>query len=954
MDKLISLPTNIVGHFNMLTGLNPAEWFATSDPDDAKVGSGGGTAWALYQHARSRRQTMQQYLSTGKRIVVHGGGQSRRLPAYAPSGKVLTPVPVLRWSRGQSIEQNLLSMQMPLYERIMQRSNAQQNTLIASGDVFIYAPTLPSSLPDADVICFGLWTSPHAASHHGVFFAPREAPESLDFMLQKPSHAQIEQLAATHLFLMDIGVWILSDRAIDLLMSKCGWRGDVFHDGRPAFYDLYSTFGTALGLHPSAEDTEIEQLSVALVTLHDGEFYHFGTSGEMITSTERLQNRIVDGRSIWQKKIKPQSSIFTQNTNCRFAFTPGNNNIWVENSTVGEHWMLTSGNIVTGVPENDWSLTLAPGKCLDIIPIGERDYCLRTYGIDDKFSGQCGDASTTYQNMPLIDWFAQHGLSFDNAGIDAECDIQRAALFPVVNQNELTQQFIDWLLRGGDDNEARMHSRKWLQLTRLSAEDISRRANLVRLFAQRRQHLKENLPAMACNYAKSVFYQIDLEQCARTFIHDSLPLPPPIADDASPLVQMRDSMFRARVTRDAAESMQYEQRAFDTLHDTLCSTITDKADPHCQVFVDQIVWGRSPARLDLAGGWTDTPPHCMQDGGSVINIAVELNGQPPIQVFVRVVPSRYNIVLRSIDNGVAETIETYDDLAGYNAVGSAFSIPKAALCLAGFHPEYCLRKHVSLAEQLRSFGGGIEITQLVAIPKGSGLGTSSILAATLLGALSDFAGLRWSLKQICHRTLVLEQLLTTGGGWQDQYGGIFAGLKMLTSSPGAQTDIEVKWLPEQLFRQPEYSNCWLLYYTGITRVAKDILGEIVRGMFLNEQRRLAILTDMKQHVEHMADAIQTSDFALTGALLRRSWELNCRLDDGTTTPEIDKIIKPIDHLSAGYKLLGAGGGGYLLICAKDQYSAIQIRSILTQNPPNDRARFVEMTISNTGLQISRS
>lgn len=950
MDKIISLPSNIVGNFNLLTGLNPIEWFATSDPEGMKVGSGGGTAWALYRHAQSRHVDFQQYLSAEKHIVVHGGGQSRRLPAYAPSGKVLTPVPILRWSRGESIEQTLLSMQMPLYERIMQRSGAQQNTLVASGDVFIYAPTLPSDIPEADVVCFGLWTSPHAASHHGVFFAPREAPERLDFMLQKPSHAEIESLSATHLFLMDIGVWVLSNRAVELLMRKCGWNGTTFRGGVPTFYDLYSTFGTALGLHPSAQDDDIEQLSVALVTLHDGEFYHFGTSGEMITSTERLQNRVVDGRSIWQKKIKPQSSIFTQNTNCRFAFTPGNNNIWVENSTIGERWMLTSGNIVTGVPDNDWSLTLEPGKCLDIIPIGERDYCIRVYGIDDKFSGECDNPSTTFMNKPFIEWLTERGMSFAKSGIDASCDIQRAPIFPVVGSEELTQQFIEWLLRGGD----RTYTDKWLSLTRLSAEDISRRANLVRLFAQRKHHLKEALPVMARNYAKSVFYQIDLEQCAKLYIREALPLPPTIADDASAVVRMRDSMFRARVIRDADESMRYERQAFSILHDTIRSTITDKADPHCQVFVDQIVWGRSPARLDLAGGWTDTPPHCMQDGGSVINIAVELNGQPPIQVFIRVVPNRYNIVLRSIDNGVAETIATFEELASYNAVGSAFSIPKAALCLSGFHPEFCLRKYQSLQEQLRSFGGGIEITQLVAIPKGSGLGTSSILAATLLGALSDFAGLRWTLKQICHRTLVLEQLLTTGGGWQDQYGGIFAGLKMLTSKPGTQADIEVKWLPEQLFRQPEFSNCWLLYYTGITRVAKNILSEIVRGMFLNEQRRLAILTDMKQHVEHMADAIQTSDFALTGELLRRSWELNLKLDQGTSTPEIEKIIQPIDHLSAGYKLLGAGGGGYLLICAKDQYSAIQIRSILLQNPPNDRARFVEMAISNTGLQISRS
>jgi hypothetical protein len=81
--------------------------------------------------------------------------------------------------------------------------------------------------------------------------------------------------------------------------------------------------------------------------------------------------------------------------------------------------------------------------------------------------------------------------------------------------------------------------------------------------------------------------------------------------------------------------------------------ITDTAPPQLHtrinIFPDQIIWGRSPARLDLAGGWSDTPPYCLQNGGSVLNMAVELNGQPPIQAFIRLSPEK-RIILRSIDN----------------------------------------------------------------------------------------------------------------------------------------------------------------------------------------------------------------------------------------------------------------------------------------------------------------
>ena len=68
------------------------------------------------------------------------------------------------------------------------------------------------------------------------------------------------------------------------------------------------------------------------------------------------------------------------------------------------------------------------------------------------------------------------------------------------------------------------------------------------------------------------------------------------------------------------------------------------------------------------------------------------------------------------------------------------------------------------------------MTLLAAIPAGSGLGTSSILASTVLGAINDFCGLAWDKNEICQRTLVLEQLLTTCGGWQDQYGGVLQGV----------------------------------------------------------------------------------------------------------------------------------------------------------------------------------
>ncbi len=234
----------------------------------------------------------------------------------------------------------------------------------------------------------------------------------------------------------------------------------------------------------------------------------------------------------------------------------------------------------------------------------------------------------------------------------------------------------------------------------------------------------------------------------------------------------------------------------------------------------------------------------------MVNVAIELNGQPPLQVYIKPSDTR-KIILRSIDLGAMEVISSWDELRDYNKVGSPFSIPKAALALAGFIPEFSVEAYASLEAQLEAFGSGLEITLLAAIPAGSGLGTSSILAATVLGAISDFCGLAWDKDEIGNRTLILEQLLTTGGGWQDQYGGVLHGLKLLQTNEGFNQSPLVRWLPEYLFTDPEYRPCHLLYYTGITRTAKDILSEIVRGMFLNSEAHLGLLSEMKAHALDM-------------------------------------------------------------------------------------------------------
>ena len=178
--------------------------------------------------------------------------------------------------------------------------------------------------------------------------------------------------------------------------------------------------------------------------------------------------------------------------------------------------------------------------------------------------------------------------------------------------------------------------------------------------------------------------------------------------------------------------------------------------------------------------------------------------------------------------------------------------------------------------------------------------------------------------------------------------------KLLQTQKGFDQNPVVRWLPDYLYTQPEYASCHLLYYTGITRTAKKILAEIVRNMFLSKHEQVSHLRDMKQLALDMYEAIQCQNFQNMGHLLRQNWLQNQALDSGTNPKDIALLTQLIDDLCLGYKLPGAGGGGFLYMVAKDPEAAARIKKIILENQTNANARFVDMALSKNGLQISRS
>ena len=190
------------------------------------------------------------------------------------------------------------------------------------------------------------------------------------------------------------------------------------------------------------------------------------------------------------------------------------------------------------------------------------------------------------------------------------------------------------------------------------------------------------------------------------------------------MTRIHDAMFRSETARHLGQDdiARCEEKAFSLLREGLtANALRHKCQPRMTTYADQIVWARSSVRIDMAGGWSDTPPYSLTTGGNVVNLAIEMNGQPPLQVYVK--PCKEPVIVcRSIDLSAMETITTYEELRQYNKVGSPFSFRKAALTLVGFLPGFSQESYPTLRQQLEAFGCGIEITLLAAIPAGSGLG----------------------------------------------------------------------------------------------------------------------------------------------------------------------------------------------------------------------------------------
>jgi len=298
---------------------------------------------------------------------------------------------------------------------------------------------------------------------------------------------------------------------------------------------------------------------------------------------------------------------------------------------------------------------------------------------------------------------------------------------------------------------------------------------------------------------------------------------------------------------------------------------------------------RAPVRIDLAGGWTDTPPFSALEGGAVVNLAIRLY-------------THCRLTLRPEAAGI--TIVSLD-LNQRCAVGSVERLEYDGTC--------------DLAKAaVRRLGapGGVELVTRSEAPAGSGLGTSAALGVSVIGALSRALGGACSREETAELARDIELLeLGIWCGKQDHYASALGGLNfMLFNDPLVK--IEEVAIPADA--RDELFSRMVLAYTGRSRLSGNIHANVVSEYRHGARRTVNALRRLRGIALEMREALSHGDLSAVCELLWENWARQADLHPSVTTPELASLIE-VGRVSGaqGGKACGAGGGGCLLFVARE-------------------------------------
>jgi len=295
---------------------------------------------------------------------------------------------------------------------------------------------------------------------------------------------------------------------------------------------------------------------------------------------------------------------------------------------------------------------------------------------------------------------------------------------------------------------------------------------------------------------------------------------------------------------------------------------------------------QTPLRIGLLGGGTDLPNYYRENGGRVLNCAIDK--------YV------YVIVKQRFDNDIyvnysrKEIVSRVDDL-----------------------------EHELVREAMRITGiaDGVEITTLADIPSaGSGLGSSSAVTVGLLHALFAYRGRGVEAAELAELACEIEiERCGKPIGKQDQYIAALGGIRDIRFGPGDSVVAEELGISAAERRALQQQI--LLFYTGITRRADSILAEQNANLEATRSQH-ELLRDLAGFA---ADRLRLGDVDAIGPAIRESWEAKRKLATGVSNEQIDAAVaRALDAGASGVKLTGAGGGGFLLvICPMERQRTVR-------------------------------
>jgi len=376
-----------------------------------------------------------------------------------------------------------------------------------------------------------------------------------------------------------------------------------------------------------------------------------------------------------------------------------------------------------------------------------------------------------------------------------------------------------------------------------------------------------------------------------------------------------------------AEEDRYLHLCFEALRRGLLEQTRNGISYHdrCRIVSDRVSV-KTPLRVNWGGGWSDTPPYCIEQGGTVLNVSLLLNGEKPVEVTLEKLPE-YKIVFDSRDMDVHGEFYDIAELQKTGDPYDPFALQKAALIICGIIPA----QGGELGQILQRLGGGFQMrSEVTGVPKGSGLGTSSILSATCVKALLEFVGIGYTDELVCGHVLRMEQLMATGGGWQDQIGGIVEGIKYITSAPGIDQAPRAQRILLSEATKTELNQRFALIYTGQRRLARNLLRDVVGRYIGNDPECLYALNEIQRVAALMRFELERDHVDEFAVLLDQHWALSQKIDSGSTNTVIDQIFMAVDELIDGRMICGAGGGGFLQVIMKKGVCEDQLRQRLRE------------------------